>query len=783
MTAAGPLAALRVLDLTDLRGALCARVLADLGADVLRAAPATDAEARDPAHLYRNANKRGIALELDAPGARERVDALCAEVDVVVENLGPARAAALGLGAAALDARHPALVHVALSDFGASGPRRDWRLEPLPAFAASGALYQCGFPTLPPCWLPGHVVHDCASIYGAAGAVAAWMERERSGRGQTIDVSAQEAGYAGLYPWAMPLADYHAHFPMLPSNPSRAADGMYLVLPAKDGHVRIVLGNPKHWQAFLALARNPDVIAGPEWDQAMYRVANQDVIRLVARERLTDRTRAELFEEARALGVPLGAIQRPDEFVAHAQSAARGTFLRTGHPHLGDAPFVAPPLRLSATPSSLRRAAPAPGDDDAVAPRGATAPSAAGAGAGAAARAEPLLAGVRVVEFGVAAVVPELCFVLSELGAEVIKVESLAHLDVLRIGNADGNPNHAWTFNDECRGRESVALDLGTARGRELAHALCARADVVAENHRGGVLDALGLGYESVRASNPGVVYVSSQGYGRGGPLDAMPAFGPLNSAFAGLHALWNHPDAPYPCGSTLNHPDHIAGKLLAVAVLAALQHRARTGEGQRIELAQTEAAAYLAGEIYLQEALGAGAPVASGNRSERAVPHDVYPAAGADRWLAIAAPDDAAWRRLEVACGFDPDPALATLAGRLAKREAVDARLAAWTRERDALEAAAHLQAAGVSAMPVQGPDEQRADAHLLAREAIVTVAHADLGPERHIANPLRMSRTPLRTAAAAPLLGADTEAVLGRVLGLAADAVRALRDEGVCR
>jgi len=118
------------------------------------------------------------------------------------------------------------------------------------------------------------------------------------------------------------------------------------------------------------------------------------------------------------------------------------------------------------------------------------------------------------------------------------------------------------------------------------------------------VLDGLGLGYDDVRAVNPTVLYVSSQGYGRGGPYGEMPAFGPLNAGFAGLHHLWSDPDAPYPCGTSLNHPDHIAGKVLAVAVLAAWDHRRRTGEGQYIDMAQTEAAAYLIGEVYLDAAL-----------------------------------------------------------------------------------------------------------------------------------------------------------------------------------
>jgi len=779
VTRSAPLADLRVLEIVDLRGALCGRMLADLGADVLHVALGAH-DTASSAIRYRHANKRGARLDLDVEADRARLDAWLSQADVLVENLGPARAQALALDVETIGVRYPRLIHVALSDFGLDGPRADWHLEALPAFAASGAHSQSGFPTLPPCWLPGHIVHDCASVYGALGAVAALLERDRSGSGQWIEVSAQEAGCDGLFPWAIPLADYHRNFEILPDDPSRAADGAYLVLPAKDGHVRIVLGHPAHWRAFFELCGRPDVLAGPEWEGHVHRLLNADVIRIVAQERLTDRTRAQLVEQASELGCPLGAIHSLREYVEAPQSRARESFVASAFPHLGDAPFLRPPLRLSATPCSLRRPAPEADEDDRsdfAARRRVLPDPDPGTGP-----AKPLLDGLRVIEFGVAAVGPEAALMLSQLGARVIKVESNAHLDVLRYGNVDGDPNHSWSFNCECRGRESVLLDLRTERGRALAFELCLGADVVIENNRGGVMASLGLGAEALRAANPRLVTASSQGYGRDGPLAQMPAFGPLNSAFAGIHGLWNHPDAPYPCASTLNHPDHIAGKLLATGILVALRERERSGEGQHVELAQTETAAFLMGEFYMEEALRGRAPVALGNRSEDAVPHDVYPCAGEDRWVAIAVADDDAWRRLETLLGGTRDPALSTLSGRRAHREAIDARISDWTRTRSREDAAALLQAAGVSAMMVQGPADHRSDPHLRARGAIVCVEHPGIGPEHHMRNPMRPSRTHVRTASAAPLLGADTRLVLTGVLGLDAEEVERLVESGVC-
>jgi crotonobetainyl-CoA:carnitine CoA-transferase CaiB-like acyl-CoA transferase len=550
------------------------------------------------------------------------------------------------------------------------------------------------------------------------------------------------------------------------------------VLPAADGWVRIVVGSPRQWAGFKSLMRNAEVFEAEEWRNPQFRLMNSDVIRMVAQERLTDRTRAELFEEGLGNGATVGVLHQPSEFVAHPQTRHRGYFVDDvdGLEGLPFATQPVHPVESARRPSSIRRGASVVDDATFAAPTVSAPPLGRGRGL--------LLDGVRVIEFGVAAVVPEMCGVLSELGADVVKIESRANLDVLRMGSGkieliDKN----FTFNDECRGRRSVALDLNTERGRELALALCASADVVAENQRGGALERRGLGYDAVSALNPRVVYASSQGYGRGGPFGEMPAYGPLNSGFSGVHMLWNHPDAPYPCGTSMNHPDHIAGRLLAVGVLGALAERETSGVGQHLEMAQTEASAYFMGEKYLEAARSGFDPAPLGNIHPDAAPHGVYPSAGDDQWVAIAVLDDGAWRALCAVTGWDDDPALATAEQRVAAREELDGRVAEWTQTRTKEDAAALLQAHGVSAMPVMGPYDHHADPHLLERGAIVTLHHPEIGDERHIGNPLRFSRLPQRRAEAAPLMGADTEAVLTSVLGLSPDEVAKLVADGVCQ
>jgi crotonobetainyl-CoA:carnitine CoA-transferase CaiB-like acyl-CoA transferase len=788
-----PLAHLRAVDLTDIRGALAGRILADLGADVIRVeAPGGDPDRLRPPFagnvaapdrslpfLYRNANKRGAVIDLDRAEGQRRLAELCERADILVENLGPDMQARCGLAPAAVRRHHPHLIHVGLADFGLSGPRAGWRLEPLPAFAASGGLFAAGFPALPPCMLPGYFAHDAAAVFGVVGALAALLDRAVSGAGQTVEVSVQEAALHCINPWSIPLADYARTYPLIPTCPPRNADGPYLVLPTADGYVRVLPGTVRHWKAFVALLGSPEALAGEEWHNPVFRLLNGDVIRMLAQDALRARARAEVFADGQRLGLPIAPVNSPDQFVTEAQTQARGYFRRVGFPHVEEAPFAAPPWNLSVTPAVLRRPAPAPGEDDGARfPARVAEPPAAGAARG------PVLAGLRVIDLAVGAVGPEVCWVLGELGAEVIKIESRANLDFLRAVTIEPDtPNRAWTFNVESRGQKSVCLDLRRARGRELALRLCATADVVVENNRGGVVRNWGLDYEHVRRVRPDVIYVASQGFGRGGPLGEAPSFGPLNSSFAGCNWLWNHPEAPYPAGSALNHPDHIASKLAAVGVLAALEHRRRTGVGQCIEMAQTEALAYLMGESYLEGPCTGRPATPRGNAVPYAAPHGVYRCAGDDRWVAVAVVGDAAWERFVRCLGWSAERRLATVDGRLAVRAEIDARLAAWTGARSAEDAAAVLQAAGVSAMVVQSPDDHRADPHLAARGAIVTVTHPEIGSERHIGNPLRLSRTPLVTAGAAPLLGADTAAVLTGILELDAAEVQRLGADGVCR
>ena len=203
------------------------------------------------------------------------------------------------------------------------------------------------------------------------------------------------------------------------------------------------------------------------------------------------------------------------------------------------------------------------------------------------------LEGIMIISLGTGVVVPDATKMLGELGANVIKFESTDNPDFVRTL---GPKNTVAGFNETNRNKRSFGVNLKSDKGRDLAKRLIKMSDVVVENFRGGVVKSLGLDYESLRQLKPDIIYVSSQGFGGGGPHSAYPCYGPMLSAASGMLSIWKQPDDPYPAGSNSPLPDHMASKHVAIAVLAALDYKRRTGKGQFIDLAQTEVAAALIG-------------------------------------------------------------------------------------------------------------------------------------------------------------------------------------------
>lgn len=399
-------------------------------------------------------------------------------------------------------------------------------------------------------------------------------------------------------------------------------------------------------------------------------------------------------------------------------------------------------------------------------------------------------AGMRVLSFCVGAVMPELTKIMGEFGADVIKIETEANVDLMRRTSSVPPPggdafNSNAGFNEANRSKRSLAINLKSDEGRKLMYRLIAQSDVVAENMRGGVMASLGVDYETVRAINPRIVYVSSQGFGASGPYRMYTTIGPTLSTNIGQLYAWSYPDGRTPIGASLAHPDHIAGKIGLTWVVAALDLRRRTGTGQFVDLSQSEAGASMMGEQYLEYTMNGREPARMGNRSYNAAPHGTYESSIDGRWCVLAVHNDEEWLGLREALG-DPEWARDCRFGTLAERQRfsgeIDAHIQAWTRQRTPEEAMHHLQRHGVPSGPVQTAAELVEDPHLKARETFVEIDHPVVGKRLYPNdNLLRLMGTPAQPSVRAPLLGEHTDVICRELLGLSDAEIASLRESKV--
>jgi len=381
------------------------------------------------------------------------------------------------------------------------------------------------------------------------------------------------------------------------------------------------------------------------------------------------------------------------------------------------------------------------------------------------------LAGVRIADFTIHAAGPFGTQLLALLGAECIKVESRTRPDTFRRAHAVYGRMRAATFDQVSVNKLSVRLNLKQPEAVALAKRLVSISDVVAESFRAAVMKRLGLGFEELQAVKPDIVLLSLSACGQSGPDSHFAGYAPLFGAWGGLGWMSGYADGP---PVEMRHVmDHSAGLHAALAVMAALHQRRRTGKAQHIDVAAREVAAAMIGEALVQASLGQ-TPVRSGNAHPSMAPHGVYPTRQPDRWLTLAVRSDAEWQTLL----REPDqPAaltqlrFASAAGRLQHRTELDALITQWLATRDADGTAERLQRAGLCAHVSWSMHDIASDPHLRARGATIEVSAADIPPRLAVGAPARFSKIPkLGVQRLTPALGQDEDYVFGELLGLSA-------------
>lgn len=392
------------------------------------------------------------------------------------------------------------------------------------------------------------------------------------------------------------------------------------------------------------------------------------------------------------------------------------------------------------------------------------------------------LAGIRIADFTVHNAGPFATHMLAQLGAECIKIESAQRPDIFRKPHPVYGRMGPATFDQVASAKLSVRINLKKPAGAALAKRLVAVSDVAAESFRPGVMDRLGLGYDTLRAVKQDIILLSVSSSGQSGPDSHFAGYAPLFGAWGGLGAMTGYADGP---PVEMRHVmDHTVGLNSAVAVLAALHRRRITGEGGLVDVAAREVAASLLGEALLLAAAG-GTPGRTGNDHPRMAPHGVYPAEGEDCWISIAVDGDVQWSALTEILDVPElavDPRFATAAARHANRAELDLIVEQWTAMFPAQLGAERLQAAGIAAHASWTTPEIASDPHLRTRRAIVDVHEPDGKQRAAVGVPMRLSKgSEIGIARGTPKLGEHEDYVYGELLEMTNAERRALQNEEV--
>jgi len=773
---------IRVLDLGDEVAARAARIVADLGADVVRVVPPSgDPLARRPAaELAWTAGKRVAALAADDPALAR----LLKTADVVFDTPRARGVHVLDPGTA------PQAVWVSVTPFGLTGPRGTWTASDLGVMASSGNMFATGHPERAPVRASEPTSH-CHTGGEAAFAALSALAGGRTGR---VDVSMQEA---------VLIANMsgQAAYPSTGNRGVRTGASIGRsreIWRARDGWVSFALRGGKARVPTLELLTRlvaeagiagADALTGRDWSRYNPNTVTDEELRAIEAPTaafFARHTMGELFETACRHNWMLAPAMSPREIVASRQLEARGFFRRVGEVDRFPASFVsissADGGAAPAVPSGPARRV---GRDD-------VAFDAEGPGAVGRSTEGGAWAGTRILEFGSGAAGPIAARYFVEQGATVLRVESVTRPDFLRVYALGPKNPHGLEGSDLFDvlnvGKRDVTLNLKDPDAVAIVKRLVAEwADAVSENFAPRAMKSFGLDYEALAQVRPDLVMISACLNGRTGPYKDYPGFGTQGAALSGFTFLTGWPDLE-PVGPHGTITDSLAPRYVAAALAAGLLYRRRTGHGVHLDVSQVECGVWsLAPWIVDWVHRGVGGE-RMGNRSPLAVPHGAFPCAdergpdGAinDRWIAIACWSDEEWARLAGILGVD-DSSLAAFETRSERIDEVEAIVAAWTRSRARLDVAERLQAEGIEAVPVADFADLHDDPQLAHRDHWIRGEHPVLGPRWYERNGYRLPDDRGGFARAhAPLLGQDNEWLAREVLGLGDAESRRLTQSG---
>lgn len=766
---------IRVVEIGGLAGAYCGKLLADMGADVLRIDDLSydvDAEALGELNYYHRSKKRQ-RLDSAKNTSHREYQALLAEADVLIDAQTHPE-----FDHTKVRERHPRLVVVAIRPFGNTGPWSHFRGSDLVCQAAGGMLLLNGDPGRVPLQMTGLQAYHAASLQAAIGIALALLSRARHGRGQEIDVSIQEA-VAACVEHATSRFQDDGHVEQ--RRGSLHGGGQFCHARCRDGYV--LLSSCGDWPTLLEWLKGEDAaqdLTAPEWQAEAHRREHCEHLFDVLARWAAAYSVQDLVEAAQRRRLPFAPVLSMEELLRHPQLRARQFFLESATADAESRHRVlepGPPLRFLGSPGQVQaeQTADKQGTSHRTIYEGGNSRGISGQ--------EPLrcLDGLRVLDLTWVVAGPLATRVLADHGAEVLHIE-----------RTDTPPRDAWGRRLQ-QGKKSLALNLNHPRGLDILRRLIAQSDVVIDNFSPRVMHNWGLSYPSLCELRSDIIAVSMSGFGQDGPWRDYVSYAPTLQALAGFSDSMRYAGgAPIGCG--FSYSDVVAGWMAAWATLLAVWQRQRSSTGQHIDLSQLECLATLLGpEIrrVSREASQRGfrrASTAIDNSSQEmpSAPHGVYACADLsdrspkERWCAIAVFREEEWTAFCAALGH---PAWAGeerfhgLAGRLRHRAELDAHIAMWTRKRAAEDVMAHLQSHGIAAAVVADAFDVCAGQQL---PATLSVAALNPGIEGLRMAP-RLSVGLGRTDAPAPRVGEHTDEILNYALGMSPREITELREAGM--
>ena len=804
------LAGIRVLEYGQfVAGPYCAKLMADLGAEVTKIEPLDGDIARkrgpfpnDIPHtecsglfLYNNTNKSGMTLDLESAEDRQAFKKLVAETDVLIEDTPPGTLSKLGLGYDTLKDMNPGLVMTSITPFGQTGPYKDYKAYYLNVSHGSALGYMTPVnprlssrPEREPI-REGCLVaeYDCG-ICAALATLSALYSSLFSGTGQHIDVSKQEVL---LHLQRTDMALYLEHrYPELRGSPSMFTGGSG-VHHCKDGSVLLMLLEDRAWRSFIDLMGNPewateDRFSTPE----KRRWLSPEELHPLVEPWMSQHTKEEIFHALQKRRCPASPLYSVAEVPNTERMKGREFFVDVEHPEAGTLGYPLGLAKFSASPIALERPAPLLGQHNHQLPRGqwhrrAQRPQPEPEGTP---RRMPLQ-GVRLTDLCWVWAGPSGTKLLSYLGAEVIRIESQDHLCLTRRGTPEPGStapdvNRSTMYNSLNLGKRSVTVNLTQRKGIELVKRLVAMSDVVTDNFSGSMMERFGLTYPVLKEVKPDIIALSMSCWGASGPERDYRAYDPNFAALSGLYDLTGYPDGMPSLSGGRGRLDLSTGAALAFCVATALVHRAMTGEGQFVDLSQWEATNCTVGHAFMDYFMNGRSPTRVGNRDSLMAPHNTYPCQGDDKWVSIAIATDEEWQAFCRAIGkpeWLSDERFSDAASRWQNQEQLDALISKWTVNHTHYEVTDILQKADVAAFPSLSREELARDPHLLERDAFAEVAHPEAGTHTFLAPPWRLSDTPAEITRHSPLLGEHNEYVFCELLGMPMEEFAVLVGEGI--